>query len=321
MTTTPRNDVAAGTEPATLDELAYYAGQSAVTDPGPQAARLVDLPTDPLAMRAVVRGLFTHFRSTDLAALGIPAGRLAEVDLRYSEAMLRRIIELDDRPIVEERPPNRRMVGSCRDYAVLYLTLLRHAGVPARARAGFASYIIPGCTIDHELVEVWDDGQRRWRRVDVELPDVHVDETDGVSFSSSDVPPNRFIVAGDAWLRCRNGLADPMSFVVDPDFEDGLTKGWPFLRHNLVDDLAGLNKVEMLRWDYWGMTRHGEISAEDGALLDRVAAVTTPEVPFDEARRLYAGEPELLAVPQRVLSYSPSAPTPVEVELVSGLGG
>ena len=31
------------------------------------------------------------------------------------------------------------------------------------------------------------------------------------------------------------------------------TRGWPQLRHNLVHDLAALNKTEMLLWEDWGM--------------------------------------------------------------------
>src|SRR3712207_9394020 len=40
-------------------------------------------------------------------------------------------------------------------------------------------------------------------------------------------------------------------------FRSGLdlenTRSWPYLQHNLIHDLAALNKVEMLLWDAWGL--------------------------------------------------------------------
>jgi hypothetical protein len=55
------------------------------------------------------------------------------------------------------------------------------------------------------------------------------DPTDGSLVDPQDVPRDRFIVAAAACQACRAGQADP-------DVED--TRGWPYLRHNLVHDLA-----------------------------------------------------------------------------------
>jgi hypothetical protein len=51
----------------------------------------------------------------------IPEDRLPEIDARFAEAMLTRIVQLDDRPLTEERPPERRLVGCCRDAGELRL--------------------------------------------------------------------------------------------------------------------------------------------------------------------------------------------------------
>lgn len=45
--------------------------------------------------------------------------RKEEVQLRSTSARLERILELDSRPLVETRPPGRRVVGNCRDFAVM----------------------------------------------------------------------------------------------------------------------------------------------------------------------------------------------------------
>ena len=107
--------------------------------------------------------------------------------------------------------------------------------------------------IDHEIAEVWDGSAERWRLVEPEIDDGHTDPADGASFDVLDVPPDRFLTAPRAWQLARSGAVDPERFVTDPDLEIPATRGWPQLRHNLVHDLAALNKTEMLLWEDWGM--------------------------------------------------------------------
>ena len=178
----------------------WYGQQSAVTTPGRMAGWLPPPTPDLRSLRRLVSGLVTHYRADDLQAIGVPEERVAEIDSRYVEAMLARLKELDGRDLTEPRQPLDRIVGCCRDFTVLYLTLLREQGVPVRARVGFASYFAPGWLVDHEVAEVWDAALRRWRLVDPELADSHLDPTDGVSFDSFDVPRDRFVVAGDVWV-------------------------------------------------------------------------------------------------------------------------
>jgi hypothetical protein len=70
--------------------------------------------------------------------------------------------------------------------------------------------------MDHVVAEVWDAQEQRWRLIDAELPDGHVDPTDGAVLDPLDLPGNRFIVAPDAWLRCREGKDDPDRYLVSP---------------------------------------------------------------------------------------------------------
>jgi transglutaminase-like putative cysteine protease len=67
--------------------------------------------------------------------------------------MLARLTALDPGPLTAPRPPERRLVGCCRDFTVLLCTLARHQGIPVRARVGFARYFSPGFHVDHEIVE------------------------------------------------------------------------------------------------------------------------------------------------------------------------
>lgn len=295
---------------AVIDQLTYYARQSPFTDPGRQAGLLEDLPRDVARLCRVVQGLVVHYRLGHLFDLEIPKERLPEIDTRYAESMLARIAELNDGSLAEELPPEKRLVGCCRDFTVLFVAMARYLGIPARARVGFADYFVPGFNVDHEVAEVWDAGEHRWRLVDPEIDGPPI----GARFDPTDVPRDRFIVGGLAWQVCRDGRADPETFLVDPGLEIEDTRGWPYVRHNLVHDLAALNKTEMLLWDEWGLIGK-EPSEVDLALLDRVATLTLAAAEtFPEVRSIYETTPGL-KVTAAVKSYSPAVPEPLEVRL------
>ena len=290
-----------------MDPLAYYAEQSPFTDPGKYAERLRSLPDDLAGLSRIVRGLVVHYRLGHLSDYEIPDDRLPEVDSRYAERMLARIVELDDRPLTEERPPQKRLVGCCRDFTVLFLTMARHKNIPARARVGFADYFVPGFDADHEIAEVWDRDEERWRLVD---PQTSAPST-GEHFDTMDVPRDRFLVAGAAWQACRDGRADAETFLVDPGMDNAYTRGWPQIRHNLVQELAALDKTEMLLWDVW---EPDEEEVDDEA-LDEVAALTRRDDVLTRLRGIYEKHPGLKA-PAVVKSYSPAF-GPREVRLTA----
>jgi hypothetical protein len=104
----------------------------------------------------------------------------------------------------------------------------------------------PGFYVDHWLGEYWKADEQRWVLFDSELGQ---DEREycQVTIDTYDVPRDQFLVAGKAWQLCRAGQADPHCF----GFEDELGE-W-FIQDSLVQDLAALNKMELLCWDGWGM--------------------------------------------------------------------
>jgi hypothetical protein len=236
----------------------------------------------------------------------IPQERLSEVNFRYIDKMLARIIELDDRPLIEPRPPEKRLVGCCRDAATLFCAMARHQGIPTRVRSGFASYFTkldPDFNCSHNVAEFWDSREKRWRLVDAELDKLTIEENN-IQFEVYDIPRDQFLVGGKAWQMCRAGVADPNRFGVS-GFGD--MKGLPFVRGNLILDLAAQNKMELLDWDCWGLMLRGlkAHTDEELRLLDKVAVLTQAgNEALPEMQTLYEAEADL-KVPAVITCYNP----------------
>lgn len=293
-----------------MSERAPYTSQSPISDPGSMADWLSGLPKDFAALRAIARPLVAHYRADDLEAFGIPQERVAEIDTRFAERMLARLHEMESRALTPDRTPANRLVGCCRDSTLLYLTLLRHAGIPARARVGFAGYFISGWYIDHVVAEVWDEANQRWRLIDPGIGDIHTDPNDDFPVDTLDISRDRFLVGGAAWQACRSGELPAERFVVHPDVEIPVTRGWLQLRHNLVQDLVALTRREMILWDTWGILGDDPVTDDSLPLLDGIAAVTAdPDVTYADATALYEREPSV-QVPPEVMSFNMLANEP-----------
>ena len=264
-----------------------------------------------------MQGLYIHYMGGERYGYEIPKGRLEEVNIRYIEKMLARIIELDDRPLTEHRPPEKRLVGCCRDAATLFCAMARYQGIPTRTRVGFAAYFTkldPDFNCSHVVAEFWDSGEKRWRLVDAEL-DVLTIQENSILFDVVDVPRDQFLVGGKAWQMCRAGESDPNRFGVSGF---GEMKGLPFVRGNLIQDLAALNKMELLNWDCWGLMLRGmgPHTDEELRLLDKVAVLTQAgHEALPDIQALYEAEASL-KVPGVFMCLSPVG-APSEVTLLS----
>jgi len=202
----------------------------------------------------------------DAEALGVPAARLDERNIRPAAGLVSALLAVDSGPLREPREPSDRVVGTCRHFALLACALLRHLGIAARARCGFATYLQPGKGLDHWVIEYRQSGDSRWTRLDVEflgrpLP-----------VNPADLRSGEFLTGGEAWAAHRSGQIDAAEFGVYG------TENWgpAEIRGNAIRDLAALNKVEMLPWDEWGrMTAsyRGRTGAEYDELMDTIAAV------------------------------------------------
>lgn len=264
--------------------------------------------SDITELQRLASGLVFHYRATgDPAASGFGTERLAEIDLRYAEEQLARLAELREGPLEVQRTPTERILGCCRDFTLLYVSLARRAGVPARSRVGFAGYFDDGWWIDHVVAEVWDTDAERWRLVEPQLREGFVDPATGAPLDLIDVPRDRFLTGDEAWLAARAGRIDPERCVVAPELELPALRSWQYLAHNLVLDLVSRAGHEALLWETWGVLDEFMHEAPDAALaadLDRIAArLADPAVTLDEVRALAADA--RFAVPQVVTNHSP----------------
>jgi hypothetical protein len=205
---------------------------------------------------------------------------------------VRRLLLLDASPLDVPRPPELRVVGTCRHFAVLSCALLRNRGVPSRVRCGFATYFQPGQALDHWITEYWRPDEERWVRIDSEVL------AQDVVANPADLRPGEFLSGGEAWTSFRRGEVDEATFGVYG------TENWGSaeIRGNAVKDLAALNKVEMLPWDEWGrMTEayDGTTGVDYDDLLDEVAATCLADDPV-RLTRLY--ERSELRVPSALLA-------------------
>jgi hypothetical protein len=299
-------------QPASPAMLDYFRLPGPMTGAGKQQRLLDEIPADAdvAALCRLVQGVMIHVFWAEQYGVQLPEPRRQEVQLRSTSARLERILALDPHPLVEARPPERRVVGNCRDFAVMLTAVLRHHGVPARARCGFGRYFTPNQYEDHWVCEYWHAEWQRWLLVDAQLDELQCRKL-AIAFDPLDVPRDQFIVGGRAWQLCRAGEADPETFGI---FD---MHGLWFVRGNLVRDVAALNKVELLPWDCWGIIEGPDetLSAEGYCSLDEVAALTCGDVSeWEQVRALYETDGRL-HVPAVITSYTPGGPQSVHLEI------
>lgn len=290
------------------DPLRYFAAPAPMSDPGPHTHLFEALPREIGPLCEVVQGLILHLFWAERYGVQLPEARQAEVQLRPASAKLEQILRLDPRPLTAARPPDQRLVGNCRDFTLLLTAMLRHQGVPARARCGFARYFIPGHYEDHWVCEYWHAGQERWVLTDAQLDPFQLRAL-RAEFDPLDLPRDQFLTGGEAWQLCRSGQADPDAFGIAD------LQGLWFVRGDFVRDIAALNKVELLPWDVWGAIAgtDADLNAADLEALDQMAALSSGPAPaFDEIRQRYQRERQW-QVPPTIRSFTPGGL--VEVDL------
>jgi len=251
-------------------EVDFYASPGPLTElTTGQTEMIRRLGLDAPGLCRVAQGLLVS--PPDAVGAGLSEERLAERNMRPASSLLRQVLELDGAsPLDEPRPAERRVVGTCRHFAVMATAFLRAADMPARARCGFAAYFIPPKKVDHWIVEYWTTEGRRWIRIDPE----YIERPTSDSARPEDLRASEFLTAGEAWQLVRSGRENPEDFGVYG------TENWGpgEIRGNAMRDLASLvAKIEMLPWDEWGPMKdsyQSKTGDDFDELIDEIAAAS-----------------------------------------------
>lgn len=197
------------------------------------------------------------------------AGRQLCVEFSYStaEERLGNILELDDRPLTEPRPSDKRSVGCCRDFALMLTSILRHKGIPARVRTGVALYFVAdeGNLIeDHYVTEHWNASESRWQPTDPQIDDVQRPAVDP-NLDVVDLSAGAFLTGWQLVDALRSGKVEPNK-VGFPPLNTGLTYG----RNKLFADFASLTGHELPVHAWWGLGDPRSVEPDDAELMDRM---------------------------------------------------
>jgi len=268
--------------------LTYYSQQGQISNPGKYEIIFEYLPTTIPELVKIVQNITIHVFWLEKYGLEISPSRSDELQLRTIEKRLEQTLLLDSRSLTDHRLPEKKLLGNCRDFSVMLVSMLRQQAIPARARCGFGAYFLQDHFEDHWVTEYWNQVQDRWVLVDAQLDDLQCGVLE-INFDPLDVPRDQFIVAGKAWQMCRSGEQDPRQFGI---FE---MNGLGFVRGNLVRDVASLNKMEMLPWDCWGIILNGQLDeVEDLKMLDTISTLSKNDVPaFNQLQKIYQQDTRL----------------------------
>jgi len=280
------------------------------------------LSPDPRVIFQVVQGLLVHDMWLDRYGIMPQQKQLSKTCTRSAKDLLLHAQKLSSLSLALPHNPEDRVVGSCREFALLAAAFFRAKGIPARARCGFALYLaLDGFYEDHWLCEYWNG--EYWVAIDSQIDPFQqstfynyaATETIGSEYKKMlltvnplDVSKKHFINAGVAWKLYRSSQVPAEKFGISSDpkqYELETLYGPWFIRGQLLRDFAALNKVEaapfLVRlevgetWDAWRLVaaKDEELQESDLELLDTIAELCINADNIQEIRNLFQGN-ELL---------------------------
>jgi hypothetical protein len=187
--------------PVDTSLLEFYRQYSSFTDPGEYAYLFANLPDSLPELCSLIKSQIIHPYSD------LPKYRELIPQERWDEAfsypgvksILAGLVSYDSSGFVNDRKLEDRLVLGCNQNAILLASILKYKGIPARVRAGHATYIMPGFHISHTICEVWNENEMCWILVDPSM--------DMVNFSRE-----KFDFSNELWLKLQNEEIDPNQY-------------------------------------------------------------------------------------------------------------
>ncbi len=259
----------------TPENLTFFRAHGDMTNPKAHGDILAGLAGDLATVVKTIQGLLIHdaFGKTLYDNPPRTIASASRETLPVYDRLSQILVRDSDPPLAALAPPD-RVVGTCRDFALMLCAMLRHTGTAARVRCGFANYLGGEHYQDHWLTEYWNSAEERWVKVDAQLDAAHIDHLK-IDFDPLDVPEFRFIVGHRAWELIRSDAMEAGWF------GHGEHRGLWFVRVNTARDLMALCKHEKSPWDDWRAMTEEERALDDRGLAegdwmaDRVRMIET----------------------------------------------
>jgi hypothetical protein len=258
-----------------------YIPQSRFSDPGTNAHLLDPIPSCVAEVCSVVQGLLLNIFTAPFYHVGVPQHAHRNADIEVASDILSGIVVIDPRSLLLARAPQSRLPVVCRQFAILTCAILRHKGIPARVRSGFADYLSPGARIGHTLCEYWRPDRSGWVRIDPQIDAVHKERLK-IDFSPLDIPAMPYLCGAEAWRAFRTGVL-PIEV-----FQGGTAN----LRNLLCLDLLELNAMETHGClpPLIGSPGQAPSESETAMLDDLSRRIVDEQSSFGAMRRLYESD-------------------------------
>ena len=262
----------------------FYKQYSEFTDPGEYAYLYENLPDSLPELCGLIRSQFIHpYAELPQYSEIIPEERWDE-NIKYPtvKSVLEGLLSYDSRGLADDRKHEDRLVLICRANATLLASILKCRGIPARVRAGYATYLAPGFHINHAICEVWNDNDKRWMLVDPSM--------DMIDFSR-----DLFDFSNDAWIKMQKGEIDP-NIYGNPGKHSGMVS----ILAIACTDLAYILGTEYTIYQYapilvYTIKNNNKLSAEHIEILNNTSELmkTLDAENFSKLQDIYNNTPEI----------------------------
>ncbi len=264
--------------------LDFYRQYSQFTDPGEYVYLYENLPDSLPELCNLIRSQFIHpYAQLPKYREQIPKERWKEM-FRYPcvKSILEGLTSYDSAGIVKERRIEDRLVLGCRHNSILLISILKSRGIPARARYGHATYLIPDFHASHIVCEVWNDNEKRWMLVD---PSVGM-----VDFSR-----DKFDFSNEVWLQLQKGEIDSRLYGIPNKYS-----GMGSIVAKLCGDLSSLLGTEHTITRYapvldFAFEEDKQLTAENIETLNRISELmkSLDADNFSKLQDIYINTPEI----------------------------
>lgn len=246
------------------------------SDPGAHRSRLSELPGSPAEIADSLEEFTIHHAVARQIGFEIPAVAERDRSLRYASLLLGELVRRDSRHLSQHRAIADYLYVTCRDFALLAVSALRERGVPARLRAGFASYFNRGYWEDHYVCEHRSRGD--WAILDAQLgPRARAGFR--ITFDIADAPASAWRSGASMWRAVRSGEVDPQVCGLSTA---GIAGDW-WIAASVLRDAAALAGTECLPWDDWGPSGSfrsaRRVTPEQARDIDAIAEALDPAPP------------------------------------------